>query len=83
MRNTIYELKSKVEGIKSRLDKAEDRISKLEDRVEKISRQSKKRNKEAPRPPANEEGLRELQHNMKCNKIYILGIQKKKKRKKG
>ena len=40
MKNTISELKNRVEGIKSRRNEA-DQISELEDKVEKTPRKSK------------------------------------------
>ena len=71
MKNTISELKNTVEGMKSRLDEAEDRISKLEDKVGKNSQKEQEKGK---RLKKNEEGLREMQDNMKCNNICIRGI---------
>ena len=64
-------MKNTVEGIKSRLDEAEDQIWELEDKVEKTPRKSKEKIK---RLKKNEEGLRELQDNMKHNNICIIGI---------
>ena len=69
MKKTIPELKSKVEGIKSRLDEAEDQISELEDNAEKTSPKEQEKEK---RMKMNEEGLRELQENMKPNNIPII-----------
>ena len=71
MKNTISELKNTVEGIKSRLDEAEDWISKLEDKVEKNTQNENEKEK---RFRKNEDGLREMQDNMKCNNICIIGI---------
>ena len=71
MKNTISELKNTVEGIKSRLDEAEDRISELEDKVEKNTQNEQEKEKTFRK---NEEGLREMQDNMKCNNICIKGI---------
>ena len=69
MQNTISELKNTVEGIKSRLDEAEDRITELEDKVEKNIQNEQEKEK---RLRKNEEGLREMQDNMKCNNICII-----------
>ena len=69
--NTISALKNTVEGIKSRLDEAKDCISELEDKVEKNIQEEKGKEK---RLRKNEEGLRELQDNVKYNNIHILGI---------
>ena len=56
--------------MKSRLDEAEDQIRELEDKVEKAPERVKK-GKEAQN---NEEGLREMQDNMKGNNVHIIGI---------
>ena len=71
MQNSISELKNIVEGIKSRLDEPEDQISELEDKVEN---NSQKELEQAIRLKKNEEGLRELQDNMKRDNIHIIGI---------
>ena len=60
-----------VEGIKSGLDEAEDQISELEDKVEKNIKKDQEKEK---RLRKNEEGLREIQGNMKHNNIRIIGI---------
>ena len=73
MKNTISELKNTAEGIKSRLNEAEVRNSEVEDKMEKkLSERTRKEKKK--RLEKNEEELRELQGNMKCNKIHIIGI---------
>ena len=66
-------MENTLEGIKSRLDETEDHISELEDKVEKkhpdrAIKQTKKRLK------TNEDSLRELWDDMKCNNIHIIGI---------
>ena len=71
MKNTIFEMKNTVEGIGSRLDEAEDQISKMEDKVEKKNPRQRNIQKKAQK---NKKGLRELQNNMKCNDIHIIGI---------
>ena len=71
MKNTISELKNTVEGIKSSLDKREDLISELEYKVEKNIQNEQEKEK---RLRKNEEGLSEIQDNMKCNNIRIIGI---------
>ena len=73
MKSTISELKNTVEGIKIRLDEAEDRISELEDKVEKNTQKEQEKEKRL-RKNEEEEGLREMQDNMKCNNIRIIGI---------
>ena len=71
MKNTISELKNTVEGIKSRLDGAEDRITTLEYKAEKNTQKQQEKENMLTK---NEEGLREMQDNMKCNNIRIIGI---------
>ena len=71
-------MKNTVEGIKSRLDEVEDQTSDLEDKVEKNSWKGQEKKK---RLKKNEEGLRELQDNMKRNNIHIRGIPEEKKSK--
>ena len=70
MKNTISELKNTVEGMKNRLDEAEDRISELEDKVEKNAQKEQEKEK---RLGTNEDGLREMQENLKCNNISTIG----------
>ena len=48
-KNTIFEMKSTLEGIESRLDEADDRISEWENKVEKNTHQSNKREKDSER----------------------------------
>ena len=50
---------------------AEDLISELEDKVEKSTQNEQEKEK---RLRKNEEGLREMQDNMKRNSIVIIGI---------
>ncbi|KAF6131042.1 hypothetical protein HJG60_007944 [Phyllostomus discolor] len=71
MKNTISDLKNTVEGMKSRIHEAEDRISELEDKVENNIQKEQEKEK---RLTKNEEGLREMQDNMTCNNICIIGI---------
>ena len=71
MKNKIFKLKKIVEGIKTRLNEAEDWISELEDKVEKNTQNEQEKEK---RLRKNEEGLREMQDNMKRNNIRIIGI---------
>ena len=70
MKNTISELKNTVAGMKNRLAEAEDRISELEDQVEKNSQKEQEKGK---RLRKNKKVLRELQDNMICNNIHIIG----------
>ena len=58
----------------SRLEEAEDRISDLEDKVEKNTQAEQQNKKEFLK---NEESLRNLLDNMKCNNIHIMGGKEK------
>ena len=80
MKNTISELKNTVEGMKSRLDEAEDWISELEDKVEKNTQKEQEKEK---RLRKNEKGLKEMQDNMKCNNLYIIGIPEREEKEQG
>ena len=73
MNNSQEEMKNTLEWIKSRLDEAEDWISVLEKKVGKNSQTEQQNGK---RLKKNEEGLRELQDNMKLwsYHIHIIGI---------
>ena len=73
MKNRVSELKNTVEGMKSRLDEAEDQINELEDKVEKNTQKEQEKEKRL-RKNEEEEGLREMQDNMKCNNVRIIGI---------
>ena len=80
MKKSISELKNTAEGIKSRLDEAEDLISELKDKIEKNTWNEQEKEK---RLRKNEEGIRELQDNMKCNNIRIIGIPEGEKKEQG
>ena len=70
MKNTISELKNTVEVIKRRLDEAKDWISGLEDKVKK---KLPERARTGTNTKKNEDRLREMQENMKCNNILVIG----------
>ena len=80
MKNTISEMKNTGKGLKSRLDKAEDWISELEDKVEKNTHKEQEKEK---RVRKNEEGLGEMQDNLKCNNIHIIGIPERQEEEQG
>ena len=71
MKNTISELNNTIEGINSRPDEAEDRISELKDKVEKNIQKEQEKEK---RLRKNEEGLKEMQDNMKHNNIHTIEV---------
>ena len=78
MNNTITEMKTTLEGINSRITEAEERISDLEDRMVEFTAAEQNKEKRMKR---NEDSLRDLWDNIKCNNIHIIGSQKKRERK--
>ena len=52
----------------------------MEEKVEKNTQNEQDKEK---RPRKNEEGLRQMQDNMKCNNIHIIGIPEGKKEEQG
>ena len=71
VKNTTSKIKNILQGITSKLHEAEDQISELEDKVEKNTQAEQLHVK---RHKKYEDGLRELQENMKCNNIHVMGI---------
>ena len=80
MNNTITEMKTTLEGINSRIAESEERISDLEDRMVEIT--VVEQNKEK-RMKINEDSLRDLWDNIKCNNICIIGVPEGEEREKG
>ena len=60
-----------LEGINSRITEAEERISDLEDRMVEITVAEQNTEKSMKR---NEDSLRDLWDNIKCNNMCIIGI---------
>ena len=58
----------------------EDRISEVEDRMVEINETERKKEKRIKR---NEDNLRDLWDNVKCPNIQIIGVPKKKTKRKG
>ena len=71
MNNTITEIKTTLEWINSRITEAEERISDLEDRMVKFTAAEQNKQKRMKR---NEDSLRDLWDNIKCNNIRIIGV---------
>ena len=69
--NPITETKCTLEGTNSRITEAEDRINEVEDRMVEINEAERIKEKRTKR---NEDNLRDLQDNMKCPNIQIIGI---------
>ena len=77
MNNTINEIKNPLEGINSRITEEEERISDLEDKIVEISTAEKNKEKRRKR---NEDSLRDLWDNIKCNNICIIGVPEQEER---
>ena len=69
MTNTITEMKNTLEGINSRITEAEEWISDLEDRMVELTAVEQNKEKRTNR---NEDSLRNLWNNIKCNNIRII-----------
>ena len=78
MNNTIPEMKTKLEGINSRITEAEERISDLEDRMVEFTAEEQNKKKRMKR---NEDSLRDIWDNVKCNNIRILRVPEGEERK--
>ena len=79
MNNTISEIKNILEGTNSRITEAEEQISELEDRIVEITAEKQKKGKVMKRI---EESLRDLWDNIKHTNIWVIGVQRKKKKRK-
>ena len=80
MNNTITEMKNTLGGINCRITEAEGRISDLEDRMVEFTAVEQNKEKRMKR---NEDSLRELWDNIKCNNICIIGVPEGEEREKG
>ena len=80
MNNTITEMKTTLEGINSRITEAEEWISDLEDRMVEFTAAEQNKEKIMKR---NEDSLRDLWDNIKCNNIRIIGVPEGEEREKG
>ena len=80
MNNTITEMKNTLEGINSRITEVEERISELEDRMVEFTATEQNKEKRMKR---NEDSLRDLWDNIKCNNICIIGVPEGEEREKG
>ena len=80
MNNTITEMKTTLEGINSRITEAEEQISDLEDRMVEFTAAEQNKEKRMKR---NEDSLRDLWDNIKCNNIRIIGVPEGEDREKG
>ena len=80
MNNTITEMKTTLEGINSRITEAEEWISELEERMVAFTAVEQNTEKRMKR---NEDSLRDLWDNIKCNNIRIIGVPEGEEREKG
>ena len=80
MNNTITKMKTTLEGINSRITEAKEWISDLEDRMVEFTAAEHTKDKRMKR---NEDSLRDLWDNIKCNNIRIIGVAKGEEREKG
>ena len=80
MNDTITEMKTTLEGIKSRITEAKEGISDLEDRMVEFTAAEQNKEKKMKR---NEDSLRDLWDNIKCNNILIIGVPEGEEREKG
>ena len=71
MNDTITEMKNTLEGINSRITEGQERISDLEDRMVEFTDAEQNKEKRMKR---NEDSLRDLWGNIKCNNIHITGV---------
>ena len=79
MNNAINEIKTILEATNSRITEAENRISEVEDRMVEINESERKKEKRIKR---NGDNLRDLQDNIKCPNIRIIGVPEEKDKKK-
>ena len=80
MNNIITEMKNTLEGINSRITEAEERIRALEDRMVEFTATEENKEKRMKR---NEDSLRDLWDNIKCNNVRIIGVPEGEERQKG
>ena len=80
MNSTVTEIKNTLEGNNSRITEAEERISDLEDRMVEFTAAEQNKEKRMKR---NEDSLRDLWDNNKCNNIHIIGDPEGEEREKG
>ena len=78
--NTMTETKNTLKGINRRITEAEEWISDLEDRMVEFTAVELNKEKRMKR---NEDSLRYLWDNIKCNNIHIIGVPEGEERKKG
>ena len=73
-------MKTTLEGINSRITEAEEWITDLEGRMVEFTTMEQNKEKRMKR---NEDSLRELWDNIKCNNIHIIGVPEGEEKEKG
>ena len=76
MNNAITEIKNILERTNIRITETEKRISEVEDRMVEINEAERKK-----KMKTTEDNLRELQGNIKCSNIPIIGVPEEDKKK--
>ena len=79
MNNAINDIKNTLGGTNNRITDTEDRISEVEDRMVEINESERKKEKRIKR---NEDNLGDLQDNIKCSNIRIIGVPEEEDKKK-
>ena len=75
MKDSLIEMKNNLQGNNSRMDEAKDQINNLEYEKEKTTQSE---HQEKQRIQKNEDCVRSLQDNFKCNNIHITGAPEEK-----
>ena len=78
MNNAINDIKNILEDSNSTIMKEKYRISEVEDRMVEINESERKKEKRIKR---NEDYIRDLQDNIKCSNIRIIGVPEEDKKK--
>ena len=77
LKNAINEVQNKMEVVIARIEEAEERIGELEDKI----MEKEEAEKEIKKIQEYEGRIRELSDTIKCNNIWIIGFQRRKRRK--
>ena len=78
LKSTITEMKISLQDLKSRFDLVEKRISELVDQQRLSNLKNRKK-----RMKKNEESLRDLQDNIKCTNIPVIGVSEREENEQG
>ena len=78
LKHVYSHIRNTLEATNSRITEAEDKISKVEGSMLEINESERKKEKQIKR---NEDNLRDLQDNIKCPNIQIIGVPEEDKKK--